>query len=138
MTTAVQRPEPAGSDAVRRSGLSWRVLRGVVSVHVVAMFGQPVFAGVYLSGVFDGLRWHELGADAVTSLGYVQLVVALVVWIRLRRSWAFFATSALVAAETVQYFAGMDGALWLHLPLGVLTVVGLVLLFVAAWRHRDE
>ncbi|MEV6833753.1 hypothetical protein AB0N17_04400 [Streptomyces sp. NPDC051133] len=110
------------------------VFRAVVSAHLIAIAGQPVFAGLYLSGVYDGLRWHAADADVVTSLGYVQLIVAVVLWVRLRRAWPFLATLALVAAETVQYFAGMAGALWLHLPLGVTTVAGLVVLFIAVWR----
>ncbi|MFD8863580.1 hypothetical protein ACFV1F_04140 [Streptomyces sp. NPDC059590] len=59
----------------------------------------------------------------------------------MRPAWPFLATLALLAAETVQYFAGLDGALWLHLPLGVLTIVGLVVLFIAVWRQpvsREE
>ncbi|NEB79876.1 hypothetical protein G3I40_32350 [Streptomyces sp. SID14478] len=116
------------------------VLRALVSLHLVAIFGQPAFAGVFLSGDYDGLRLHEIGANVTTSLGYVQLIAALVVWIRLRRAWPFAATLALVAAETVQYFAGMAGALWLHLPLGVLTVAALAVVFIAVWRGplREE
>ncbi|WP_034590779.1 hypothetical protein [Hamadaea tsunoensis] len=109
-------------------------LRIVVSAHLAAIAGQPVFAGVYLSGDYDGLRWHAIGADVVTTLGYGQVITAIVVWVRLRQSRPFFATLALVAAETVQYFAGTAGALWLHLPLGVLTIAGLVIQFIAVWR----
>ncbi|MEV5877440.1 hypothetical protein AB0L75_25085 [Streptomyces sp. NPDC052101] len=94
-----------------------------------------MFAGVYLSGDYDALRWHAAGANVVTSIGYVQLIAAIVLWVRLRQVWPFAATLALVAAETVQYFAGMDGALWLHLPLGVLTIVALAVLFIAVWRE---
>jgi len=111
------------------------VMRALVSAHAVAIFGQPVFAGIYLSGDYDALRWHAAGANVVTSIGYVQLIAAIVVWVRLRQAWPFAATLALVAAETVQYFAGMDGALWLHLPLGVLTIVALAVLFIAVWRQ---
>ncbi|MGW5360925.1 hypothetical protein [Actinopolymorpha pittospori] len=111
------------------------VMRALVSAHVVAILGQPVFAGVYLSGDFDGLRWHAAGANVVTSIGYLQVIAAIVVWVRSRQAWPFLATLVLVVAETVQYFAGMDGALWLHLPLGVLTIVGLVVLFIAVWRR---
>jgi hypothetical protein len=111
------------------------VFKAVVTGHVVAIFGQPVFAGVYLSGDYDGLRWHTLGADVVTYTGYLQLIVAILVWIRLRRAWPFVVTLVLVAAETVQYFAGLDGALWLHFPLGVLTIAALVVLFIAVWRR---
>ena len=123
---------------MERTGKTSWALRVAAAVHLVAIAGQPVFAGVYLSGDYDGLRLHAAGADVVTSLGYVQLIVAIVVWVRLRRAWPFLATAAVAAAETVQYFAGLDGALWLHLPLGVLTVAGLVTLVVALWRRPLE
>ena len=123
---------------MERTGKTSWALRVTAAVHLVAIAGQPVFAGVYLSGDYDGLRLHAAGADVVTSLGYVQLIVAIVVWVRLRRAWPFLATAAVAAAETVQYFAGLDGALWLHLPLGVLTVAGLVTLVVALWRRPLE
>ena len=114
---------------------SWLVFRVVVSAHLVTIFGQPVFAGAYLSGDFDSLRWHAVGADVVTSLGYLQLIVAIVVWVRLRQPGPFLATTAVVAAETVQYFAGLDGALWLHIPLGVMVIAALVVQFIAVWRQ---
>jgi hypothetical protein len=110
------------------------VIRALASAHTAAIVGQPVFAGVYLSGDYDGLRWHAAGADVVTTVGYLQLVAAIALWVRARRAWPFLATLALDAAETVQYFAGLDGALWLHVPLGVATIAGLVVLFIALWR----
>ena len=131
----VPRVVTARPDSVRRTSPAGWVLRAVVSVHVAAIFGQPVFAGVYLSGSYDGLSLHAAGADAVTSLGYLQLIAAIVVWARLRQAGPFLATLALVAAETVQYFAGLAGALWLHLPLGVATIAGLVVQFTAVWRR---
>ncbi|NUT92875.1 MAG: hypothetical protein HOY78_12720 [Saccharothrix sp.] len=112
------------------------VFRAVVSAHVVAIAGQPVFAGVYLTGDFDGLRLHAIGADVVTSVGYLQAVVAAVLWVRRRRAWPFVATLAIAVAETVQYFAGLDGALWLHVPLGVTTIVALAVQFVSVWRRE--
>ncbi|MFB4304293.1 hypothetical protein [Actinomadura sp. NTSP31] len=120
---------------VHRTSPAWWALRAVVSVHLVAIFGQPVFAGVFLSGDYDGLRLHEAGANVTTSAGYLQLIVAIMVWVRLRQVRPFLATLAVVVAETVQYFAGMEGALWLHLPLGVATVAGLVVQFIAVWRR---
>ncbi|MFD8751036.1 hypothetical protein ACFV0O_08640 [Kitasatospora sp. NPDC059577] len=125
---------PARSATGERTGPAGWTLRALVTAHTVAVSGQPVFAGVYLSGDFDGLGWHAAGADAVTSLGYLQLIAAVVVRVRLRRSWPLLATLAVVAAETVQYVAGLRGALWLHLPLGVATVTGIVVLAVALWR----
>ena len=129
---ATSRP---GSAAGHRTTPIWLVFRAVVSAHVAAIAGQPVFAGVYLTGDFDGLRWHAVGADVVTSIGYLQVIVAIVMWVRLRQTWPFLATVAVVAAETVQYFAGLDGALWMHIPLGVMTVAAVVVQFIAAWRQ---
>ncbi|WIX89993.1 hypothetical protein [Amycolatopsis sp. DG1A-15b] len=123
---------------MERTGKPSWALRAVAGAHLVAIAGQPVFAGVYLSGDYDGLRLHAAGADVVTSLGYLQVIAAILVWVRVRRAWPFLATTAVAAAETVQYFAGLDGALWLHLPLGVLTVAGLVVLAVALWRRPLE
>ncbi|WP_350275505.1 hypothetical protein [Kribbella sp. HUAS MG21] len=111
------------------------VLRVVVGAHLVAIVGQPVFAGVYLSGDFDGLRMHALGADVTTSIGYLQVIAAVAVWVRLRQVRPFVMSLGVVVAETVQYFAGLDGALWLHIPLGVLTVAAVVVSFVALWRE---
>jgi hypothetical protein len=121
--------------ALHRTTPTWRVFRVVVSAHAVAIVGQPVFAGVYLSGDFDGLRWHAASADVVTSIGYLQVIAAIVTWARLRQSGPFLATMAIVVAETVQYFAGLDGALWLHIPLGVMTIAAIVVQFVAVWRQ---
>ncbi len=124
-----------GSAAAHRTRPTGWAFRAVVSAHVVAIVGQPVFAGVYLTGDFDSLRRHAVGADVVTSIGYLQAIVAIIVWVRLRQAWPFLATMAVVEAETVQYFAGLDGALWLHIPLGVMTVAALVVQFIAVWRR---
>ena len=51
--------------AVATRPAGW-VLRALISAHTVAIFGQPVFAGVYLSGDYEGLRLHATGADVVT------------------------------------------------------------------------
>ena len=135
MMTATTGVRTAQAEAARPTSLAGWVMRAIVSAHLIAIVGQPVFAGVYLSGNFDGLRWHALGADVVTSLGYLQAIAAVTVWIRLRHSGLFHASLAVVAAETVQYVAGMHGALWLHLPLGVLTIVGLAGQFIVVWRQ---
>ncbi|MFI2361939.1 hypothetical protein [Promicromonospora sp. NPDC019610] len=117
----------------RTAAPGW-VLRAIVSGHLVLIVGQPVFAGVYLSGAYDGLRWHATGADVVTSFALLQLIVAVVVRVRLRLTWPALASLALLVAESVQYYAGRHGELWLHLPLGVMTIAALVVLFIAVWR----
>lgn len=118
----------------RTTPIGW-VLRALVSAHLLAAVGQPVLAGVYLTGDFDALRWHAIGANLVSSIGYLQLAAGVAGWVRLRLAWPLWTTLVVVAAETVQYVAGSDGALWLHIPLGVMVVTAVVVQFLAAWRQ---
>ncbi|MDN3239986.1 hypothetical protein [Glycomyces tritici] len=121
-------PEPRA-----RTAASGWVLRGAATLLLIGGFGQPAFAGVYLSGDFDGLAWHVVGADLVSYISLVQLGAAVAVWVRVRRAWPFWATLALTLGIAVQYFAGVDGALWLHLPLGVALIAGIAITFAALW-----
>ncbi|SEH01117.1 hypothetical protein SAMN05444920_11947 [Nonomuraea solani] len=112
------------------------VNRMIVSVHAVAIIGQPVFAGGYLSGDYDMLWPHRWGADVVSALGYAQVLAALVLWWVRGPRWLSVVSVLVAAGETVQYFAGLDGALDLHLPLGVALVTAMVLTTVAVWRPQ--
>ncbi|MEU6249593.1 hypothetical protein [Glycomyces sp. NPDC047010] len=127
-------PAPPGPP-VERTAVSGWVLRGVSTAYLVAGFAQPVFAGVFLSGDFDGLAWHVRGADLVSYLAIVHLGAAIAVWVRARRAWPFWTSLALVAGVTAQYVAGTEGALWLHFPLGVALVAGIAGMFAAVWRR---
>lgn len=128
----------------RRTGRALTVLRAVVALHALAIAGQPVFAGLYLTGDYDMLAWHAAGADAAFYLGIVQLVVAVVLAALGGRRWPAAVALLVAAAETVQYFAGLAGELGLHVPLGVALVAGTVLLVAAvcgpaaAGRHARD
>ncbi|MEU1320616.1 hypothetical protein [Streptomyces tibetensis] len=117
------------------TGVAGRLFRTAVTAHTVAAFGQPVFAGVYLSGAIGGLDWHARGADIVFSLGLLQTAAAIAASVRMCRLWPVAVSLLVVAAETVQYMAGLSNALWLHLPLGVTIIASLAVLFVAAWAR---
>ncbi|MFK0248785.1 hypothetical protein ACIQUM_29170 [Amycolatopsis azurea] len=112
------------------------VNRVLVSIHAVAIIGQPVFAGGYLGGAYDMLSLHRLGADAVSFVAYAQLFAALALWLVRGPRWLFWVSLLLAAGETAQYFAGLAGALDLHIPLGVALVTGMVLTTVAVWRPQ--
>lgn len=127
---------PADPLAAReRTAVSGWVLRAAATLFLICGFAQPVFAGVYLTGDFDGLAWHVAGADLLSYLSLAQLGAAVAVWIRARRAWPFWSTLALTAGVTAQYLAGMDGALWLHLPLGVALIAGIAITFAALWMR---
>lgn len=106
-----------------------------MTAHAVAAFGQPVFAGVYLTGAIGGLSWHARGADVVFSLAIAQLAAAAAVWPRTGTRWPLWVSLAVLAGESVQYAAGLRGLLWLHLPLGVAIIAALTVLVTAVWRR---
>jgi hypothetical protein len=110
------------------------VLRWCVTVHTVAIFAQPVLAGRYLTGDYDMLALHRLGADLVGYLGVAQLVVAALLWWRGGTRWPFLASLLLLLGESGQYFAGVAGALDLHVPLGVALATGAAIMTVTIWR----
>ncbi|WP_158102459.1 hypothetical protein [Streptomyces africanus] len=129
VTTTCERP----STSLRISGVAGLPFRAAVTVHTVAAFGQPVFAGVYLTGEIGGLDWHARGADLVFSLGLLQAAVGAAAWARMRRWWPIAVSVLIVAAETGQYMAGLSGLLWVHLPLGVMIIAALAVLSAAVW-----
>nr|WP_274636596.1 hypothetical protein [Microbacterium bovistercoris] len=124
----------AASVVERRTDVSGWVFRGVASAHMVALIGQPVFAGIFLSGEHGGLGLHLIGANLTTAIGYLQVIVAIVVLVRLGRRWPFASSLAIAVAETAQYYAGIHIGPWLHVPLGVLIVAAVALQLAAAWR----
>jgi len=118
---------------LRRSSVVGRLLSATVTVHAVVAFAQPVFAGVYLTGSMRGLELHARGADAVFTIGVVQLALAVAISVRHRSAWHAVASALITAAETLQYLAGESGTLWMHFPLGVAIVAALAL--YAAWAQ---
>ncbi|MFE4776869.1 MULTISPECIES: hypothetical protein [unclassified Streptomyces] len=104
-----------------------------MTAHTVAAFGQPVFAGVYLTGEIGGLDWHARGADVVFSLGLLQAAAGAAASVRMRSLWPIAVSVLIVAAEAGQYMAGLSGLLWVHLPLGVVIIASLAVLSAAVW-----
>jgi hypothetical protein len=76
-----------------------------------------------------------MGADSLSFISIAQVGAAVAVWIRVRRAWPFWASLALMLGGVAQYFAGMDGALWLHLPLGVALIAGITVVTAALWMR---
>lgn len=108
--------------------------RILVSAHLVAIIGQPIFAGGYLGGDYDMLWLHRWGADTVSFLSVAQVVAALVLWLSRGPRWVFVASVLILLGETAQYFAGVAGAPDLHIPLGVALVTGMALTTIGIWR----
>ncbi|NNG39403.1 hypothetical protein HJ588_08950 [Flexivirga sp. ID2601S] len=120
----------------RTTGVLLGVVRVLAVIQVVAVMGQASFAGLFLSGRYDMLGLHQHGADLVWYGGLLQLLLTLGFgWSS--HSWAAAGFTALIViAETAQYFAGVAGALYLHIPLGVSIAVGVVLFAVWIFRWK--
>jgi hypothetical protein len=110
------------------------VLRRLVTVHTVAIFAQPMLAGRYMIGDYDMLALHLLGADLITYLAVAQIVLSTLLWWRAGTRWPFWVSLLLFLGESGQYFAGLVGALDLHVPLGVALAACASIMLVAIWR----
>lgn len=117
-----------------RSSSALLTLRVIATAHAIAIFGQPVFAGVFLSGDYDMLHTHAVGADVVYYLCTAQLAAAIFLWVRRGPRWPSAVTGLILLGETGQYFAGMFGVLDVHFPLGVALIALTTTALVALWR----
>jgi len=126
--------ERSSSWRVRGAPKALAATRGLVTVHAVVIFAQPVLAGGYLSGDYDMLRLHSEVANVVTYVGSGQLLCAIVLWALGGVRWPAVASVVLLIGETIQYFAGLAGTLNLHIPLGVALVTGAVVTVGAIWK----
>jgi hypothetical protein len=58
-----------------------RAMRGVLWLLALAVFAQPVFAGLFLDGLEVGRDWHATsGMLVLPLLALVQVVLAVLVW----------------------------------------------------------
>lgn len=95
---------------------------------------QATLAGNFLGGQYVALMLHALGARAITITSAVQVVILAWVWRgggpRGAFLWAVVQTLLLVA----EFAAGELRLAALHIPLGVVLVVGIVQLAAVIWR----
>ncbi|QIS15675.1 hypothetical protein [Nocardia arthritidis] len=111
-------------------------LRWVITLHALGAFGQAVLAGRFLSGDYDMVAAHATNATVVGGIGYLQVVVALLVWRPGRGPvWPLAVSVGLVLAETAQILLGYFRGIGVHVPLGVAIIAALMVLLTWAWRR---
>jgi uncharacterized membrane protein (UPF0182 family) len=116
----------------RRPRVTLWLLRAVVTVHLVAVLGQPVWAGLFLTGDVDAITVHGTVGSLLAAWGLLTAGVALAYVVGGRGPlWVVPLALAHFLATGFQIGAGYGRDLGLHIPLGVgLVVVAVVL---AAW-----
>src|SRR5919198_2375922 len=107
---------------IRGSPMRW-LLRAVVTLHLAAVFAQPVLAGRFMSGDYDVLAVHRANGIGVAVIGFAQLAVALLCWRPARGpGWPVPLCIGLTVAEILQIYLGFNRVVGVHVPLGVAIV----------------
>ena len=119
---------------VRRPRASLWVLRIVVTAFVLAVLGQPVLAGMYLTGDVDAIGVHGL-VGSLLAVGAMAVIGAALAYVLAGRGrlWVLPVSVLLFLAVGFQIAAGFARQLELHVPLGVLIVTTSVLLVGWVW-----
>ena len=115
-----------------------RAFRIPITLAAVMLFNQALNAGEFMSGRYEALEFHELGATAAWVV--VGLAVVGAAWARFRGCytwWPVVVTALLFVAIRLQTWAGEERALSVHVPLGVSIIVVVIGLAVWAWREKS-
>ncbi|GLW09681.1 hypothetical protein Misp01_48100 [Microtetraspora sp. NBRC 13810] len=112
-------------------------LRIVAAVNVVAVLGQAMTAGMFVTGDVALLETHALNAGVLLGLALSMLVLLVLRWRPGRGSarWILPAVGLLVL-EGAQSAFGYLRVLQVHFPLGVLIFGLSVGLAVQSWRSE--
>lgn len=104
-----------------------RTMRRLAALNLGLAAVQPLSAGFLLSGFDYWPAIHALAATALQLGALVQAVTAIVQWRRSRVPAGVAAAGiGLVVAVFVEVWMGYSRRYWLHVPLAVAIVVGLV------------
>jgi hypothetical protein len=112
-------------------------LRIVLLLHCTLICAQPILAGYFLAGEVDAMNVHGPIGGSIWMLGFLQVLVAAVYWLRGGgRVQPVLWSMALVAAEFVQLTFGYLQNFAVHVPLGT-AIVGTVI-WMTVWSFRQE
>jgi hypothetical protein len=120
------------SSAVTRMPLL--LARASTAVLIALALAQTILAGNFLGGQYDALGLHAVGARAITITSAVQIVILALLWRAGGPRRAFFAGVVQTLLLVAEFAAGELHLAALHIPLGVLLVVGITQLTTMIWR----
>nr|WP_231122753.1 hypothetical protein [Mycobacterium colombiense] len=121
----------AAAPTARAALVSARVSTALM---VVLALVQATLAGNFLGGQYDALMLHALGARAITITSAVQVVILAWVWRVGGPPGALVGAVVQTLLLVAEFAAGELRLAALHIPLGVLLVVGIVQLATMIWR----
>lgn len=110
------------------------VLRGVASLHVLALIAQVAMAAMVVGGQAQAYAGHKGNAWGVLALGIAQALAALAL-ARSRLSWFFLSIAVLTPAlEGLQIWLGRAVQTPWHVTNGVLVWALALAMLIKAWR----
>jgi hypothetical protein len=120
--------------AVRRPVVTLRLLRAVLTAHLLVVLAQPLLAGRYLAGDVDAIEVHGLVGDLLPAVVLLVAVAAVAHVVATRSRWWLLPVAGLLfLAEGLQVGMGHARVLAVHVPLGVAVVVAAVVLAGWVW-----
>lgn len=135
-------PSTASTSSVpeRAPGLLGRVasiaLQVALTLHALLLLVQPLWAGLFLSGDYERLATHHDTALVVMGTGTLVLVLAVAAWwFASWPTWLPIAAFALMTLLGMQFTAGFDRQMGLHIPLGTLLAVGTI--HLVGWTYKQ-
>jgi hypothetical protein len=106
-----------------------------ITCEAVFALAQAVLAGGFLAGHYDFLAMHKENATITGIAGIVVILTAVLLWKPGGGpGWPIAVSAVLFAAEAGQIILGYGRVLAVHVPLGVLIIVGIGTLLMWAWR----
>jgi hypothetical protein len=110
------------------------LLRAVITVHLVAVLCQPVFAGMFLTGDIDAITVHGTIGSLLAAVDLLVIGATLLYVLGGRgKLWVLPVSVVLFLAVGFQIGMGYSRQLQLHVPLGVAIVTGTVLMAIWVW-----
>jgi hypothetical protein len=109
--------------------------RTVISIQVVVVLAQAVFAGGFLSGHYGMLDMHKTTASGIALIAFAQVAAgAFLLRTRARLRWPLLSSLAILVMVGAQIPLGMARVLMLHVPLAVIIISAVALTAVRAWQ----
>jgi hypothetical protein len=119
---------------VRRPRVTLWLLRAVLTVHVVAVLSQPVWAGMFLTGDIDAITVHGTIGSVLAAWDLVLIGTAITYAIAVRgRLWVPLVAVAMFLLVGFQIGFGYARELQWHVPLGVAIVTASLLAGFWVW-----
>jgi hypothetical protein len=112
------------------------VFRILVTAYTLQVFAQAVLAGSFLSGHHGALQAHRVNGTVLEAVGPLLVLSAILVWRPGRwAGWPVAAAVLIYFTLGLQFGLGTSRQLAVHVPLGVLLLVGLSFLCQWCWAQ---